>query len=87
MSRDWSVELKKNPIGNAGHIDSFGDGQGIGADTVWTIGGTAAAADGGWTGTLYDNDTGGVPQVATGTFYSTYGSAGRMVGGFGANQQ
>ena len=57
--------------------------------TVWTIGGTAAEASGAWSGDLRNEDN-GVPQVATGTFYSTYGTdanAGKMVGAFGANKQ
>jgi hypothetical protein len=87
-SRNWSVELKKSGIANGGEISNstatVSDGN---QETVWTIDGTAAAADGQWSGTLYDNDDGGVPKVATGTFDSTYGTAGRMVGAFGANKQ
>ena len=56
--------------------------------TVWTIDGKAADAAGQWRGNLYENDeTSGVPQVATGTFLSTYGRAGQMVGALGANEQ
>ena len=83
-SRDgWSVELKKTEIANNGAI------AGLAAEgTVWTIDGTAAAAAGQWSGTLKDtDDTSGVPQVATGTFYSEYGTAGKIVGGFGATTQ
>ena len=90
MPRDWSVELKENLVGNAGHIDSFGDGNGFGEDTVWTIGGTAAGAAaieaGDWTGTLRNNGDDGVPQVATGIFYTVYDRVGKMVGAFGATK-
>ncbi|MCY4405337.1 MAG: hypothetical protein OXC15_03135 [Rhodospirillaceae bacterium] len=86
-SRSWSVELKESMIGAAGPISSDGTDTGAGAETVWTIGETAAAAGGQWRGTLYDNDDGGVPQVATGTFHSTYGLDGQMVGAFGVDKQ
>ena len=84
QSRDWEVDLRGSPIADTGGIGDTTDG------TVWTIGGTASAADGQWSGTLRSNGTDGVPQVATGTFYSTYGTAGgegRMIGAFGANKQ
>ncbi|MCY4397715.1 MAG: hypothetical protein OXC10_21560 [Rhodospirillaceae bacterium] len=84
MPRDWEVTLNGSPIGDTGVIGDTDDG------TVWTIGGTAGSADGEWSGSLRNNGTDGVPQVATGTFYSTYGPGGgegRMVGGFGANKQ
>ena len=86
MARDWSVELKEGTIGavaaGAAPINRTADD-----DTVWTIGGTAAAASGEWSGALRNQGTDGVPQVATGTFYTEYGTAGRMVGAFGANKQ
>ena len=82
MARDWSVELKEAAVGATGVIT-----RAAADDTVWTIGGTAAAASGEWSGSLRDNGTDGVPKVATGTFYTEYGTAGRMVGGFGANKQ
>jgi len=82
--RDWSVELKK--------VDFTANSGGAIPDTamtVWTIEGDAAAAMGSWSGTLR-NDTsggdGGVPEIVTGTFYSQYGSAGKMVGAFGAKK-
>ena len=78
-SRDWSVELKKTVVGDTGAITE--------AETVWTLGGTAADADGGWSGSLKDNGDDDVPKVATGTFHSIYSTAGRMVGAFGANKQ
>ncbi len=86
-TRDWSVELKKNTIGATGPISSDGTAAADGAKTVWTIGGTAAGAAGGWTGALRDNGTDGVPKVATGTFYSEFETAGKMVGAFGVNKQ
>ena len=91
MARDWSVELMRSTIGDTGAIAGDPDDTNdTGAQmTQWTIGDTAADAAGSWTGTLLNQpaDGDGVPQVATGTFYSEYGTAGRMVGGFGANEQ
>ena len=81
MSRDWSVKLNASAITDGGVIGDAADG------TEWTIGGTAAADDGSWTGTLRNNGDDGVPKVATGTFNSTYGQDGKMVGAFGANRQ
>ena len=82
--RDWSVELKKSHIGDDGELLGSPDGT-TAADarqnTVWTIGGTAAAAGGGWSGDLQDNaatatDVSGVPKIATGTFNSVYNNTG-----------
>ena len=87
MSRDWSVELKENMIADDGLINSTAAVGGTGAETAWTIGGTAASASGEWSGTLYDNGDDGVPKVGTGTFYTTYGMGGKMVGAFGVNKQ
>ena len=81
MPRNWSVKLNGSPIADGGGIGAATDG------TEWTIDGTAAADSGSWSGTLRNNGDDGVPQVATGTFYSEYGTAGKMVGGFGANEQ
>ena len=85
-SRDWSLELTTSGVGDTGTITGS-DGTGDPMQTVWTIGGTAADAGGRWSGTLYDNDAGGVPKVAAGTFYSTYGHEGRLVGAFGTTRQ
>ena len=84
--RDWKVELKGSDIGDAGGIGNGGDGTDP-VMTVWTIGDTAADESGNWTGTLRNNGDDNVPQVATGTFYTEYGTAGKMVGAFGANKQ
>ncbi|MDE0282030.1 MAG: hypothetical protein OXN16_13300 [Gammaproteobacteria bacterium] len=88
-SRDWSVALMKSSISAAGVIagdpdDSTDTGPQM---TQWTIGGTAADASGNWTGSLQENGDDGVPGIATGTFYTEYGTAGRMVGAFGANEE
>ena len=80
-SRDWKVELKGSPISNIGVI---GDSTG---GTAWTIGGAAADDSGSWVGSLQENGDDGVPAIATGTFYTTYGTSGKMVGAFGANKQ
>ena len=89
-SRPWSVELMKQGVGDTGAILG-NDGTGTaGTDekmTKWTIDGTAAAAAGQWSGTLYDNGADSVPKVGTGTFHSTYSTSGRMVGAFGVNKQ
>ena len=90
-SRDWSVELMEQGVGDTGTI--LGDnGTGTAKMTKWTIGGTTADASGEWRGTLYDNDSSDndVPKVGTGTFYSTFGSVGgdgKMVGASGVNKQ
>ena len=87
-SREWTVELMKSDIGSDGEITGLGTDDPENQKTVWTIDGTAAAAAGQWSGALKDTtDTTGVPKVATGTFYSEYGTAGNMVGGFGATKQ
>ena len=92
MSRDWEVALKGSTIGGTGMIGNDGMLTTSPGGTVWTIGEAAADADGQWSGSLLNQtavtDGGdGVPQVATGTFYTEYGTAGKMVGAFGANKQ
>ncbi len=67
-------------------------GSDVAQETVWTIGDTAADPSGEWSGMLKDTavtntDDSSVPKVATGTFYTEYGTAGRMVGAFGAKKQ
>ena len=86
-ARDWRVELMESTIGDTGPISRTGTADGPGAETVWTIDGTAAHAAGEWRGSLQDNGGDGVPAVATGTFHSRYGSYGQMVGAFGADKQ
>ena len=88
-SRNWSVDLMKSNVSDAGAIAGDPDDDtDTGAQmTKWTIDDTAAAAAGQWSGTLQDNGTDGVPKVGTGTFHSTYSTSGRMVGAFGANKQ
>ena len=77
----WSVKLNSSPINSGGGI-----GQEMGG-TTWTIDETAADKAGQWSGNLQNIGEDKVPQVATGTFYSEYGSAGKMVGAFGANKE
>ena len=80
--RDWGMQFKKTTLSDAGVFSN------LDAGTVWSIDGEPAVAVGGWSGALYKNDsTSEVPKVATGTFQSTYGQVGRMVGAFGANQE
>ena len=83
--RNWSVALKKVELSDAGVFTTPTDVDGAGA--VWSIGGEPGAASGNWSGALFENDTAGVPEVATGTFQATYDLVGRIVGAFGANQQ
>ena len=91
MARDWSVKLNETDIGDDGAIDGLGgDANDQQVGTVWTIGGTDGATSGQWSGNLREEGDDGVPAIATGTFYSTYGHGGndgRMVGAFGANKQ
>ena len=86
MARDWSVELMESGVGATGIILGA-DGTGTPMMTEWTIGEEAADEAGQWQGTLWDNGDDGVPQVGTGTFYSEYGTEGRMIGAFGVNVQ
>ena len=81
-SREWSVELMESVIADDGGISRAAEN-----DTVWTIGGIDGAASGEWSGNLREEGTDGVPKVATGIFNTEYGTAGRMVGAFGANKQ
>ena len=83
QSRDWEVELMGSAISDIGVI---GNSDATGG-TAWTIGDTAADGSGQWSGSLWNNGDDGVPKVATGTFYTQYGTAGKMVGGFGATKQ
>ncbi len=69
------------------------DSNNMDVNTTWSINGNAAAKSGTWSGTMYDEKPGdapdgdgsNIPTVVTGTFYSEFGSEGRMVGAFGAN--
>ena len=85
MSRDWSVALKEHSVSNAGTFPAT-LGSATYDSTAWTIDGVAASDSGQWSGTFYEQDSAsGVPQVATGTFYTTYDRVGRMFGAFGVN--
>ena len=93
----WSVSLLRANFTTAGATVAFDDPDTSGVDesmdqTVWSIDGNSAAADGTWSAQLYDELPGAAPDgdgsnVATsviGTFQSTFGSTHTMVGGFGA---
>ena len=85
MSRDWSVALQEHALGNTGAFSAVG-GSSTYNSTAWTIDGVAASDSGLWSGTFFEQDSAsGVPQVATGTFYTTYDRVGRMFGAFGVN--
>ena len=63
--------------------------------TVWSINDNKAPTSGAWSGTMYDEmpgnapdgDGSNIPTTVTGTFYSEFGSIGRMVGAFGADKE
>ena len=92
----WSVALMNGDLGNdGGMIEPPEAGEDA---TVWSINGNKAPASGTWNGTMYDEapgpvakgtpgDGSNIPTTVTGTFYSEFGSIGRMVGAFGANKQ
>ena len=88
MPRDWSVGLNSSIVSAAGAIAGDPDDN-TDTDpqmTVWTMGGTVGDAAGQWDGNLQEADEdSGVPMVASGTFYSVFGSEAKMVGAFGAN--
>ena len=87
-SRDWSVKLNEDAVTNVGVIDGMtAETPATQVGTVWTIGGEAAAKSGEWSGNLREQGDDNVPGAVTGTFYSTYGNAGKMVGGFGATKE
>ena len=87
--RNWSVKLNETTVGDNGVIAPLTT-TATAAATVWTIGAgddaVAAAGSGEWSGNLREEGDDGVPQVATGTFYTEYNRAGKMVGAFGANE-
>lgn len=84
-SRNWSVELMETDINPAGIIDGQDTGNAE-VGTAWTIDGTAGATGGQWRGHLRANGADGVPSIGIGTFYSTFGQDGKMVGAFGVNK-
>ena len=100
MARDWTVELQKTTLTEAGateDIDTTTDGHQA-MQTVWTIG-TAADAAGMWTGQLYEasgasSPRAGTPTTALGEFTAEHGvvgelssAFGHMAGAFGATLQ
>ena len=86
MSRDWSVALQEHTVGDQGGGFPGTLGSATHNSTAWTIDGTAASDSGLWRGSFYEQDSAsGLPQVATGTFYTTYDRVGRMFGAFGVN--
>ena len=82
----WSVELMEQGVGDTGIILGA-DGTGDARMTKWTIDGSTADAAGSWQGNLWENGDDNVPSIATGTFHSVYGTAGRIVGAFGVDKQ
>ena len=93
----WIVKLNNGGLGSTGGAITAPTGDDALA-TVWSINGNAAPASGTWSGTMYDEKPGdpsatgpgdgsNIPTTATGTFYSEFGSIGRMVGAFGVNSK
>ena len=91
----WSVSLARGGLGSAGAIVAPTTAN---AGTIWSINDNKAAPSGSWSGTMYDEmpgdaddtppgDGSNIPTTVTGTFYSEFNNAGRMVGAFGANKQ
>jgi hypothetical protein len=82
----WSVELQTAAIAATGAIAADGTST---ARTVWSIDDQPGAATGysTWRGQFHDVDENKVPNVATGTFESTYGDFGRMTGAFGTTRE
>ena len=86
MSRDWSVEMMKQTVAtNGGFNGTDGVGGGGASKTKWTIDGTAGSASGLWRGKFKEPRDDLVPTVGIGTFHSSFGVDGRMVGAFGVN--
>ena len=92
---DW-VAAGNGAIGAGAESNSDADGYAP-ANTTWSINDNPAAVSGEWSGTMYDEKPGAVsddgpgdgnniPTTVTGTFYSEFGSEGRMVGAFGATR-
>ena len=87
-AKNWSVSLGKTALAGEGTFNSgTADPDPTGDDVIWTINGVAGAEAGSWTGRLQDNGADSVPKVGSGTFHTTYGGDGRMVGAFGVNKQ
>ena len=92
--RDWTVKLNQTAfadVTDGTHVSTVASND---DSTVWTIGSgdDAISADesGSWMANLRNDKAGGdggVPEVATGAFYSEFGDEGRMVGAFGANYE
>ena len=90
--RDWSIALKESDFDSStANVVTAGESD---DGTIWTMGSgddvNAANASGGWQMNLRNNTNNGdgnVPEVATGTFSSEFGSEGSMVGAFGANYE
>ncbi len=84
----WSVALARGGFGANGQIMAPST-----APTVWSMNDNKASPSGTWSGMMYDeavhgddNDGSNIPTTVTGTFYSEFGSIGRMVGAFGAEK-
>ena len=80
-SRNWKVTLNEEQMTNPGAQTATSE------NTVWSIGGEAAAKSGSWAAQLKEGGDDGVPELVTGVFQANYGNSGNMVGGFGANKQ
>ena len=91
-SKDWTVALTGAGTDAEATIaaDGFG-GDNTASGTVWTIGRTAGAKSGSWSGDFYyesaeQETAANTPPIAAGTFSATHGNVGRMVGAFGTEK-
>lgn len=89
---DWSVTLRSATIEANNAAFAANATAGTTADTVWSIGGTAARPGGSWQGQFHDGapptaPDSGTPRQVTGQFQATYGGAGQMIGAYGAHKE
>ena len=83
---DWSVALGETVLSTAGAFDTATDAGDTASNAVtWTIGGVDGAEAGAWSGGLRADGDDDVPTLATGMFSGTHGTAGHIIGAFGAH--
>ena len=96
----WSVALHRASFGADGEISAPVDDAGTtdvneAMGTTWSVDGNSGGRSGTWSGQMYDEmpgnapdgDGSNIPTTATGTFYSSFSTMGRMVGAFGADKE
>ena len=89
MMEGWKVDLLETEISATGFDSATDEEAGTpaaaGVGTQWTIGTRKEARSGMWMGAFHVGRNDGQPDAAVGEFSSSYGSIGRMVGGFGVH--